>query len=141
MIFPNISWQRVAEVPGRRYMAEKADGSNGTHVPFVTSDNSRRDNETCWLHDIRSRTNPLDSVISSLKTKGFFCMMKYFLSNLWTVGKSGVWQYIAIMYHLIYRHNVSLNISPKMRHNISLKMRHNKATILGDCNVKVWMWY
>ena len=51
-------------------MAEKADGWNGTIVPFVTSDNSRRDNETCWLLDVRSLTNPPDSVISSPKTKG-----------------------------------------------------------------------
>ena len=51
-------------------MAEKADGSNGTIVPFVTSDDSRRDNETCWLFDVRSLTNPPDSVISSPMTKG-----------------------------------------------------------------------
>ena len=51
-------------------MAEKADGSNGTIVAFVTSDNSRCDNETCWLLDVRSLTNPQDSVISSLKKKG-----------------------------------------------------------------------
>ena len=30
-------------------MAEKADRSNGTIVPFITSDDSRRDHETCWL--------------------------------------------------------------------------------------------
>ena len=51
-------------------MAEKADGLNGTIVPFVTSDDSSRDNETCWLLDVRSLTNPPDSDISSLKTKG-----------------------------------------------------------------------
>ena len=51
-------------------MAEKADGSNGTIVPFVNSDDSGRDNETCWLLDVRSLPNPLDSVISSPKTKG-----------------------------------------------------------------------
>ena len=51
-------------------MAEKADGSNGTIVPFVTSDNSRLDNETCWLLDVRSLTNPPGSVILSPKTKG-----------------------------------------------------------------------
>ena len=51
-------------------MAEKADGSNGTIVPFVTSDDSRRDNEICWLLDVRSLTNPPDSDISSPKTKG-----------------------------------------------------------------------
>ena len=51
-------------------MAEKADGLNGTIVPFVTSDDSRRDNETCWLLDVRRLTNPPDSVISSPKTKG-----------------------------------------------------------------------
>ena len=51
-------------------MAEKADGSNGAIVPFVTSDHSRRDSETCWLLDVRSLTNPPDSVISSPKTKG-----------------------------------------------------------------------
>ena len=51
-------------------MAEKADGSNGTIMPFVTSDNSRRDNETCWPVDVRSLTNLPDSVISSPKTKG-----------------------------------------------------------------------
>ena len=51
-------------------MAEKADGSNGTIVPFVTSDDPRRAHETCWLLDVRSLTNPPDSVISSPKTKG-----------------------------------------------------------------------
>ena len=48
--------------------AEKAYGSNGTIVPFVTSDDSRRDNETCWLLDVRSLSNPSDFVISSPKT-------------------------------------------------------------------------
>ena len=43
-------------------MAEKADGSNGTIVPFITSHDSRRDNETCCLLDVRSLTNPPDSV-------------------------------------------------------------------------------
>ena len=58
---------------GRRSIAEKADGSNGTIVPFVTSDDSRRDHETCWLLDVRSLTNPPDSVISSrgIKSKNF----------------------------------------------------------------------
>ena len=51
-------------------MAKKADRSNGTIVAFVTSDDSIRDNETCWLLDVRSLTNPLDFVILSLKTKG-----------------------------------------------------------------------
>ena len=51
-------------------VAEKADGSNGTIVPFVTSDDPRRAHETCWLLDVRSLTNPPDSVISSPKTKG-----------------------------------------------------------------------
>ena len=51
-------------------MAEKEDGSNGTIVPFVTSDDSRRDSETCWLLEVGSLTNPPDSVISSPKTKG-----------------------------------------------------------------------
>ena len=55
---------------GRRSIAEKADGSNGAIVPFVTSDDSRRDHETCWLLDVRSLTNSPDSVISSPKTKG-----------------------------------------------------------------------
>ena len=55
---------------GRPSIADKADGLNGTIMPFVTSDDSRRDNETCWLPDARSLTNPPDSVISSLKTKG-----------------------------------------------------------------------
>ena len=55
---------------GRRSIAEKEDGWNGTIVPFVTSDNSRHDHETCWLLDVRSLTNPPDSVISSPKTKG-----------------------------------------------------------------------
>ena len=44
-------------------MAEKADGLNGTNVPFITSDDSRRDSETCWLLDVRSLTNPSDSRI------------------------------------------------------------------------------
>ena len=51
-------------------MAEKEDRSNGTIVPFVTSDESRRDHETCWLLDIRSLPDPPDLVISSPKTKG-----------------------------------------------------------------------
>ena len=55
---------------GRRFIAEKEDGSNGTIVPIVTSDDSRRDHETCWLLDARSLTNPPDSVFSSPKTKG-----------------------------------------------------------------------
>ena len=37
---------------------------------FVTSDDSRRDNETCGLFDVRSLTNPPDLVISSSKTEG-----------------------------------------------------------------------
>ena len=49
-------------------MAEKADGSNGTIVLFITSDDSRRNNETCWLLDVRSLTNT--PVILSPKTKG-----------------------------------------------------------------------
>ena len=55
---------------GKHYIAEKADGSNSTIVPFVTSDNSKRDNGTCWFLKARSLTNPPDSVISSPKTKG-----------------------------------------------------------------------
>ena len=51
-------------------MAEKADGSNGTIVPFITSNDLRRDKETCWLLDVKSLTNPPDSVIFSPKTKG-----------------------------------------------------------------------
>ena len=47
-------------------MAEKAGRSNGTIVPFVTSNDSRRDNETCWFLDVRSLTNPPPSP----KTKG-----------------------------------------------------------------------
>ena len=39
-------------------------------MPFATSDNSRRDNETCRLFVVRSLTNPPDWVISSPKTKG-----------------------------------------------------------------------
>ena len=54
---------------GTPSMAEKADGSNGTIVPFITFDNSRRDNETCWLLEVRSLTNTPDSVILSAKTK------------------------------------------------------------------------
>ena len=55
---------------GKLSMAEKADGSKGTIMPFVTSDNSRRDNETCWLLEGRSLTNPPDLVILSPKTTG-----------------------------------------------------------------------
>ena len=55
---------------GRRSIAEKEDGLIGTIVPFVTSDDSRPDHETCWLLDVRSLTNPPDLVISSPKTKG-----------------------------------------------------------------------
>ena len=71
-------WRRCCDITkpsltesgrGRHSIAEKADGLNGTIVPFVTSDNSRRDNETCWLLEARSLTNQLDSVILSPKTK------------------------------------------------------------------------
>ena len=55
---------------GNPSMAEKADGSNGTIVPFVTSDDPRRDSETCCLLEVGSLTNPPDSVILSPKTKG-----------------------------------------------------------------------
>ena len=55
---------------GRRSIAETEDGSNSTMAPFVTSDDSGRDHETCWLLDVRSLTNPPESVISSPKTKG-----------------------------------------------------------------------
>ena len=55
---------------GRCSIAEKEDGSNGTIVPFVTSDDPGRAHETCWILEARSLTNPLDSVISSPKTKG-----------------------------------------------------------------------
>ena len=51
-------------------MAEKADGSNGTIVPFLISNNLRRDNEMGWLLDVRSLTNAPDLVILSPKTKG-----------------------------------------------------------------------
>ena len=51
-------------------LEKKVDGSNGTIVPFVTSDDPRRAHETCWLLDVRSLTNPPDLVISSPKTKG-----------------------------------------------------------------------
>ena len=51
-------------------MAKKADGLNGTIVPFVTSGDSRRDRETCWFLDVGSLANAPDSVILSPKTKG-----------------------------------------------------------------------
>ena len=57
-------------------MSEKADGSNGTIVPFVTFDDSRRDNETCWLLDVRSLTDLPDSAILSPKTKGLVIPQK-----------------------------------------------------------------
>ena len=63
ILHPGREWQRCS-------IAEKADGSNGTIVPFVTSDDSRRVHETCWLLDVRSLTNPTNSIISSPKTKG-----------------------------------------------------------------------
>ena len=50
---------------GRRSIAEKEDGSNGTIVPFVTFNDSRGDHETCWLLKGRSLTNPQDSVVLS----------------------------------------------------------------------------
>ena len=68
MIFQNISWQRVAEVDN--LWQKRQTYSKGTIMPFVTSNDSRRNNETCWLLDVRSLTNPSDSVISSPKTKG-----------------------------------------------------------------------
>ena len=51
-------------------MAEKEDGSNGTIVPCVTSDDPGRAHETCWILDVRSLTNPPNLVNSSPKTKG-----------------------------------------------------------------------
>ena len=51
-------------------IAEKEDRMNGTIVPLVTSNDSRRGHETCWLFDVRSLTNPPDSVILCPKTKG-----------------------------------------------------------------------
>ena len=39
-------------------------------MPFVTSEDPGRDHETYWILEVRSLTNPLDSVISSPKTKG-----------------------------------------------------------------------
>ena len=39
-------------------------------MPFVTSDDPGRAHETCWILDVRSLTNPLDTVILSPKTKG-----------------------------------------------------------------------
>ena len=57
-------------------MAEKADGSNGTIVPFVTSDDPRRAHETCWHLDVRSLTNLPDSVISSNKTNALRCLSR-----------------------------------------------------------------
>ena len=52
------SWQRVAEVD---VLWQKRQ---------TIQDDSRRDNETCWLLVVRSLTNPPDLVISSPKTKG-----------------------------------------------------------------------
>ena len=63
-------------------MAEKAEGSNDTIVPFVTSDDLRRDNETCWLLDVRSLTNPPNSVISSPRTKGYVIPQKSRIGRL-----------------------------------------------------------
>jgi hypothetical protein len=57
-------------------MTEKADGSNGTIMPFGTSDNSRCHKETCWLLEVRSLPNPPDSVILSPKTKGYVIPQK-----------------------------------------------------------------
>ena len=65
-----LLWHRVAEVDVLWQKTEKAYGLNGTIVPFVTSNDSRRDNETCWLLDVKSLTKPPDSVILSPKTKG-----------------------------------------------------------------------
>ena len=39
-------------------------------MPFVTSDDPGRAHEMCWILDVRSLTNPPDSIISSPKTKG-----------------------------------------------------------------------
>ena len=49
---------------------ENRHGSNRLIGNFPTLHNSKRDNEMCWLLDVRSLTNLPDSVISSHKTKG-----------------------------------------------------------------------
>ena len=57
--------------PGREWQRKTFSGKKGRWiVPFITFDNSRGDNETCLLLDIRSPTNPPDLVISSLKIMG-----------------------------------------------------------------------
>ena len=43
---------------------------------FPTLHYSRRDNETCWLLDVRSLTNPPDSVIVSPNKKGSVILQK-----------------------------------------------------------------
>ena len=62
---PGREWQR------KLFYSKMEDGSNGTIVPFVTSDDPGRAHEMCWILDVRSLTDPLDLVISSPKTKGF----------------------------------------------------------------------
>ena len=59
-------------LPGREWQRYTFHGRKGRRIkwPFVTSDDSRRDSETCWFLDVKRLTNPPDLVISSPKTKG-----------------------------------------------------------------------
>ena len=68
----NVSTFCILTERGRpaRYNQEKCLSSNELIGNFPTLNNSRQDNEMCWLLDIRSLTNPLDLFISSHKTKG-----------------------------------------------------------------------
>ena len=77
---------------GKCSIAEKKDGSNGTIVPFVTSDDLRRAHDTCWLLDVRSLTNSPDSVISSPKTKGSVIPHTEYTFLVWGVGQCSTGQ-------------------------------------------------
>ena len=69
---PNVSTFCILAERGRpgRSSQENCYGLNGLIGNFPTLHDSRRDNEMCWLLDVRSLTNPPDLVISSPKTKG-----------------------------------------------------------------------
>ena len=56
-------------------VAEGEDGLNGTIVPFVTSDDSRRDHEICWLldHLLGGRSPQIRASVSDMKKKKKNC--------------------------------------------------------------------
>ena len=85
VIFPNISWQRVAEVDilWQKSLTDRMALLCPSSLPTIQE---RRDNETCRLLDFRSLTNPPDWVISSPKTKGSVIPQKSRIGQEWLVA-------------------------------------------------------